>query len=81
MSRHSLVDGRLDRPAAFTRVRYPPGEFRQGWILDQSRSLPGSGLGLSLVKAVAELHGGALAFGDNAPGLVASLSLPAADAQ
>lgn len=44
--------------------------------LDQSRSLPGSGLGLSLVKAVAELHRGNLSFGDNAPGLSASLKLP-----
>lgn len=46
--------------------------------LDQSRSLPGSGLGLSLVKAVAELHKGSLSFSDNAPGLCASLRLPAA---
>ncbi|MCC6710104.1 MAG: HAMP domain-containing histidine kinase [Gammaproteobacteria bacterium] len=46
--------------------------------LDQSRSLPGSGLGLSLVKAVAELHKGSLGFSDNAPGLCASLRLPAA---
>ena len=44
--------------------------------LDQSRSLPGSGLGLSLVKAVAELHHGSLCFSDNAPGLCASLRLP-----
>lgn len=46
--------------------------------LDQSRSLPGSGLGLSLVKAVADLHGGSLRFSDNAPGLCASLRLPSA---
>ncbi|MCB1745913.1 MAG: HAMP domain-containing histidine kinase [Gammaproteobacteria bacterium] len=44
--------------------------------LDQSRSLPGSGLGLSLVKAVSELHHGSLEFGDNAPGLRVSLRLP-----
>ncbi len=47
--------------------------------LDQSRSLPGSGLGLSLVKAVAELHGGSLVFADNAPGLRAILRLPLSD--
>lgn len=44
--------------------------------LERSRSKPGSGLGLSLVSAVAKLHGGTLSFGDNKPGLVASLSLP-----
>ena len=36
--------------------------------LDQSRTVPGSGLGLSLVAAVARLHGGELRFEDNAPG-------------
>ncbi|HEX7080669.1 MAG TPA: HAMP domain-containing sensor histidine kinase [Gammaproteobacteria bacterium] len=46
--------------------------------LDQSRSLPGNGLGLALVKAVAEQHEGRLALGDNAPGLVVELDLPAA---
>lgn len=45
--------------------------------LEQSRSLPGTGLGLSLVAAVARLHGGSLALGDNAPGLVVTLTLPA----
>jgi signal transduction histidine kinase len=37
--------------------------------LDESRSLPGSGLGLSLVAAVAKLHGTPLELQDNAPGL------------
>ncbi|MFG1464217.1 ATP-binding protein [Xanthobacter sp. DSM 24535] len=45
--------------------------------LDASRSRPGSGLGLSLVAAVARLHGGSLTFSDNAPGLRATLRLPA----
>ncbi len=37
--------------------------------LDATRSTPGNGLGLSLVKAVARLHGATLRLGDNAPGL------------
>jgi signal transduction histidine kinase len=44
--------------------------------LEQSRSQPGSGLGLSLVSAVARLHGGELRLDDNAPGLRAVLVLP-----
>jgi signal transduction histidine kinase len=44
--------------------------------LDQSRTVPGSGLGLSLVAAVARLHGGELKFEDNAPGLAAAVALP-----
>jgi signal transduction histidine kinase len=46
--------------------------------LEQSRSQPGSGLGLSLVSAVARLHGGELKLEDNAPGLRARISLPRA---
>jgi signal transduction histidine kinase len=42
---------------------------------DASRGTPGVGLGLSLVNAVAELHGGALILSDNAPGLRATLRL------
>jgi signal transduction histidine kinase len=41
--------------------------------LDASRHRPGSGLGLSLVAAVAEWHGAALSLNDNQPGLRASL--------
>jgi signal transduction histidine kinase len=45
--------------------------------LDESRTaVPGSGLGLSLVAAVARLHGGELKFEDNAPGLRAIIALP-----
>ncbi len=44
--------------------------------LEQSRSTSGSGLGLSLVQAVAHLHDGELLLEDNAPGLRASLCLP-----
>ena len=44
--------------------------------LEQSRSEPGSGLGLSLASAVAHLHGGTLKLEDNGPGLRATLVLP-----
>jgi signal transduction histidine kinase len=45
--------------------------------LEASRTLPGSGLGLSLASAVATLHGGELRLGDSHPGLVATLAIPA----
>jgi signal transduction histidine kinase len=45
--------------------------------LENSRSRPGSGLGLSLAAAVARLHNGALRIEDNAPGLRVVISLPA----
>ena len=45
--------------------------------LEASRTLPGSGLGLSLASAVATLHGGELQLGDARPGLIATLVLPA----
>ncbi|MCG8442612.1 MAG: ATP-binding protein [Caulobacterales bacterium] len=56
--------------------------------LDASRNEPGVGLGLSLVEAVAELHGGALVLDEGpgavedgaGPGLRAALVLPRADA-
>jgi hypothetical protein len=44
---------------------------------EAARSTPGSGLGLALVQAVAHLHGGTLHLADAAPGLRATLSLPA----
>ncbi|HET9715653.1 MAG TPA: ATP-binding protein [Pseudolabrys sp.] len=57
-----------DRPRAIERfVR-----------LEQSRSQPGSGLGLSLAAAVARLHGGELSLDDNHPGLKSIIALPRA---
>ena len=45
--------------------------------VEGSRSTPGSGLGLSLVAAIAELHGAALELHDHAPGLRVTLTFPA----
>ena len=45
--------------------------------LEKSRTEPGSGLGLSLVDAVARLHRGELRLEDNAPGVRAVIDLPA----
>ena len=45
--------------------------------LDTARASPGNGLGLSLVDAVARLHGARLVLDDNRPGLRISLIFPA----
>lgn len=51
----------------------PPGmreKVLQRFVrLDSSRTTPGNGLGLSLVAAIANLHGVVLSMADNAPGL------------
>jgi len=46
--------------------------------LDESRTKPGSGLGLSLVSAIMGLHGGDLSLEDADPGLKVVLSFPTA---
>ncbi len=46
--------------------------------LEKSRTEPGSGLGLSLVAAVARLHKGEFRIEDNAPGVRAVIDLPVA---
>lgn len=47
--------------------------------LETARTRPGFGLGLSLVAAVARMHGGEFRLEDNGPGLRAVLMLPAED--
>jgi len=44
--------------------------------LEESRNTPGTGLGLSLVAAVARLHDARLDLDDNKPGLKATLVFP-----
>jgi signal transduction histidine kinase len=50
--------------------------------LEESRSTPGTGLGLTLVKAIADLHDAHIDLGDNEPGLRVTIafaqSFPAA---
>ncbi|ESY62508.1 MULTISPECIES: ATP-binding protein [Mesorhizobium] len=52
--------------------------FQRLYRLDHSRSTPGSGLGLSLVRAIADLHGASIALEDCRPGLAVVVSFPIA---
>jgi signal transduction histidine kinase len=58
----------------------PEGErenvLRRLYRLDKSRTTPGTGLGLSLVKAIAELHGATVALNDCQPGLKVTITFP-----
>jgi signal transduction histidine kinase len=51
--------------------------FQRFYRLERSRSTPGNGLGLSLVQAVAQLHGAELALVEAAPGLAVELKFRA----
>src|SRR6516162_5478104 len=53
--------------------------FRRFYRLESSRSTPGSGLGLSLVAAIAALHQVSIELIDNRPGLRVTLRFFAAD--
>ena len=61
----------------------PSGEyehvFKRFYRLEWSRGMPGNGLGLSLVAAVARLHGASIKLIDNAPGLRVELRFPFID--
>ena len=48
--------------------------LRRLYRLEKSRSTPGTGLGLSLVKAIADLHGADIELADNRPGLTITLT-------
>jgi signal transduction histidine kinase len=58
----------------------PPEERRnvlkRFYRLERSRSSPGNGLGLSLVAAVAHLHGADIELSDNTPGLKVTVRFP-----
>jgi len=47
--------------------------FERLYRLEESRTTDGSGLGLSIVKVIADIHGGTIKLIDNKPGLCASV--------
>ncbi|PWI49853.1 two-component sensor histidine kinase [Rhizobium phaseoli] len=48
--------------------------FRRLYRVEKSRTTPGSGLGLSLVRAIADLHSAHIDLADNEPGLEVSVA-------
>jgi signal transduction histidine kinase len=85
-SRDILIEARRDRDQVLLSVtdhgagipEADRGHAVERFVrLEASRTLPGSGLGLSLASAVATLHGGDLRLGDANPGLRATLAIPA----
>jgi signal transduction histidine kinase len=50
--------------------------FKRFYRLERSRRTPGNGLGLSLVAAVARVHGAQITLSDNEPGLKVVLHFP-----
>tara|TARA_R110002072_G_scaffold5636_2_gene35768 strand:- start:106 stop:1530 length:1425 start_codon:yes stop_codon:yes gene_type:complete len=82
------ASGEIEMSVTDTGPGIPPADrlrATQRFVrLDQSRTKPGSGLGLSLVKAIADIHGAQLELSDgpgvldgHGPGLRAALVLPA----
>jgi signal transduction histidine kinase len=53
-----------------------PHVFKRFYRLERSRHVPGNGLGLSIVAAVARLHGARIEMLDNSPGLKFRLRFP-----
>lgn len=55
--------------------QYREKVFERFFRVDQTRHISGSGLGMSLVRAIVELHRGSIQLGDNKPGLRAEVRL------
>jgi len=55
--------------------------FERFYRVDRARAAPGDGLGLSLVAAVAALHGARVSAASRDPGLMITLELPAAESE
>ncbi|WP_176085129.1 HAMP domain-containing sensor histidine kinase [Martelella sp. HB161492] len=79
-----VEDGRLIAVVCDDGPGIPRAErdklFQRLYRLDRSRSTPGNGLGLSLVRAIADLHGIAVHIEDNEPGARFVLVVPMVNA-
>ena len=82
---HISIAGYSDQSRAVVRIAdngegIPAEErkkvFRRLYRLEKSRTTPGSGLGLSLVAAIVDLHDGKIELKDNCPGLLAEIYFP-----
>lgn len=73
--------GRVALRVADNGPGIPPDEtdkvLRRLYRLEKSRTTPGSGLGLSLVAVIADLHDAELQLGTHDPGLIVTLVFPA----
>ena len=73
----AIVDGRPVVRVSDSGPGIPEGErekvFRRLYRLEKSRTTAGNGLGLSLVAAIADLHGARVILSDNSPGLMAEV--------
>ena len=74
------ADGRLKIAIADSGIGVDSSEmsklFRRFYRVEQSRNMPGNGLGLSLVAAVVDYHKGEIQLLDNQPGLRVVLAFP-----
>ena len=50
--------------------------FQRFYRVEQSRNMPGNGLGLSIARAIAELHNTKINLTDNMPGLKVTITFP-----
>ncbi|TIT22040.1 MAG: HAMP domain-containing histidine kinase [Mesorhizobium sp.] len=50
--------------------------FKRFYRLEKSRTTEGTGLGLSLVKAISDIHGATISVKDNRPGLIVETEFP-----
>jgi len=84
-TRISLSTATIDGRAALIVADRGPGiaeadrekVFGRFYRCEQSRTTPGSGLGLTLARAIVELHEAEIELRDNAPGLKAVVTFPA----
>ncbi|HEX4860823.1 MAG TPA: ATP-binding protein [Rhizomicrobium sp.] len=71
-----MLDGQVVVAVSDRGPGIPPEDrelvFRRFFRREQSRTTPGTGLGLALASAIAELHGTKITLSDNCPGLRAT---------
>lgn len=77
---HSKNDGTIELTIADNGIGMMPEDMahasKRFFRAEQARHVSGSGLGLSVVQAIVQLHGGQLHLADNNPGLIVRIDTP-----